>query len=177
VTDEVLSAKSTTRRNVIKLGAAAALAAAGTAALGATKTHAAGSGDTIDIFFPPERVANTIGHAQLTNGHEVVLGTFPAGTSGFSSDSYYGMFGNLTATRYVAAGWLSVRPNGAAFTAASIVVNYSGTGRYWSNFFIVRFGDPVPLSGLASDGKIIVRCGGGATNFIVDLVGFLGPDQ
>ena len=174
---EDLNRKSTTRRNALKLGAAAALAVAGSAALGATKTRAAGSGDTLDIFFPPARVVNTIGHAQLTNGHEVVLGTFPAGTSGFNSDSYYGMFGNLTATRYVGPGWLSVRPNGAAFSAATIVVNYSGTGRYWSNFFIVRFGDPVPLSGLASDGKIIVRCGGGSTNFMVDLVGFLGPDQ
>jgi hypothetical protein len=31
--------------------------------------------------------------------------------------------------------------------------------------------------GRASDGKIIVRCATNATNFIVDLIGFLGPDQ
>jgi len=175
VTEE-LSEKSTTRRNALKLGAAAALAAAGTAALGATKTRAAGSGFTVDIFNPATRVANTVGLAKLAAGHEVTLGTFPAG-GGFSSDSYYGIIGNLTAARWTGSGYLSIRPTGAAFTPATIVVNYSGTGPYWSNLFIVRFGDPVPVSGLASDGKIILRCGGHSTNFMVDLIGFLGPDQ
>lgn len=163
-----------TRRNALKLGAAAALAAAGTAAFGATKIHAAGSGFAVDIFAAPARVVNTIGSAQLTNGHEVVLGTFPAG-AGFFSDSYYGMIGNLTAAHWAGTGWLSVRTNGTAFVPGSIVVNYSGTGRYWSNLFMVRFGAPVAAT--RSDGKIIVRCGGGSTNFIVDLIGFLGPDQ
>jgi hypothetical protein len=171
---EALNGKSTTRRNALKLGAAAALAAAGTAALGATRTKAAGSGFTLDIFNPATRVVNTVGGAKLTAGHDVVLGTFPAG-GGFFSDSYYGMIGNLTAGHWLAPGWLSIRPNGAAFSNATLVVNYSGTGAFWSNLFIVRFGPPV--AALASDGKIIIRCGGGATNYIIDLIGFLGPDQ
>jgi hypothetical protein len=173
---EDLSAKSTTRRNALKLGAAAALAAAGTAALGGTKGHAAGSGMTVDIFNPPSRVANTIGAAKLASGHEVVLGTFPAG-GGFFSDSYYGMIGNLTAAKWLGTGWLSIRPNGDAFSFPSVVLHYSGTGQYWCNMFIVRFGPPPPLATTASDGKIIIRCGGGATNFVIDLIGFLGPDQ
>jgi hypothetical protein len=36
--------------------------------------------------------------------------------------------------------------------------------------FFVRFGPPSLAT--ASDGKIIVRCGGYATNFIIDLIGF-----
>ena len=168
MTDD-LNRKSTTRRNALKLGAAAALAAAGTAGLGAIKTHAAGGGYALDIFYPPARVVNTLGHAQLTNGHEVVLGTFPFGTSGFNTDSYIGMIGNLTAAHWAGPGWLSVRANGSAFVPATIVVNYSGTGHYWSNMFFVMFGPTTTTT--ASDGKIIVRCGGGSTNFIIDLIG------
>jgi hypothetical protein len=174
VTDGSNSDK-TTRRNALKLAGAAALAAAGTAALGTIRTRAAGSGNTVDIFKPPARVANTVGGTKLAVGADMVLGPFPAG-GGFSSDSYNGMIGNLTAANWTGAGWLSVRKNGTPFVPASILVNYSGTGQRWSNFFIVRFGDPV-VGGMASDGKIIVRCGGNATNFIVDLIGFLGPDQ
>ena len=177
MTEEVLSGKSTTRRSALKLGAAAALAVGGIAALGgATKTRAAGSGFTVDIFNPPSRVANTIGGAKLANRHEVVLGPFPAG-GGFFSDSYFGMIGNLTAATWVGPGWLSIRPNGATFSYPSVVLHYSGTGQYWTNLFIVRFGPPPALATTASDGKIIVRCGGGATNFVIDLIGFLGPDQ
>jgi hypothetical protein len=173
VTEE--SSNNPTRRNALKLAGAAVLAAAGTAALGATRVGAAGSGNTVDIFNPPSRVADTVGSAKLGVGSDVVLGPFPAG-GGFSSDSYFGMIGNLTAATWTGAGWLSVRKNGTAFVPASIVVNYSGTGRRWSNLFIVRFGDPV-VGGMNSDGKIVVRCGGNPTNFIVDLIGFLGPDQ
>jgi hypothetical protein len=165
----------TTRRNALKLAGAAALAAAGTAALGTTRTRAAGSGFTVDIFAPPTRVADTTGSPRLAAGAEVVLGPFPAG-GGFFSDSYYGMIGNLTAVTWTGAGSLSVRPNGSSFVPSSTVVNYSGAGRRWSNLFIVRFGNPT-VGGMASDGKIVVRCAGNATNFIVDLIGFLGPDQ
>lgn len=165
----------TSRRNALKLAGAAAVAAAGAVALGPTRIRAAGSGATIDIFAPPARVADTVGGTKLAVGTDLVLGPFPAG-GGFSSDSYYGMIGNLTAATWTGAGWLSVRKNSSSFVPASIVVNYLGTGRRWSNLFIVRFGDPV-VGGMASDGKIVVRCGGNPTNFIVDLIGFLGPDQ
>ena len=165
----------TTRRNAMKIAGAAALAIAGSAALGTTRIRAAGSGNAVDIFNPPARVADTVGGTKLTVGADMVLGPFPAG-GGFSSDSYSGMIGNLTAATWTGTGWLSVRKNGTSFVPGSIVVNYSGTGRRWSNLFIVKFGDPVVL-GMASDGKIVIRCGGNATNFIVDLIGFLGPDQ
>jgi len=175
LTEDLSNNKTTTRRNALKLGGAAALALAATAGLGATHTKAAGSGFTVDIFDPPARVIDTRGHAKIGIGAEVVLGTFPAG-GGFFSDSYYGMIANLTAARWNGPGWLSVRKNGTAFIPATVAVNFWGESRLWSNLIIVRFGDPT-VGGMASDGKIIVRNGGAPTNFIIDLIGFLGPDQ
>ena len=97
------NSEKTTRRNALKLAGAAALAAAGTAALGTIRTRAAGSGNTVDIFNPPARVANTVGGTKLAVGADMVLGPFPAG-GGFSSDSYDGMIGNLTAANWTGAG-------------------------------------------------------------------------
>jgi hypothetical protein len=94
------------------------------------------------------------------------------------SDSYYGMVGNLTATQWTAAGWLAVRPNGSTFSGVSNL-NFAGAFPAWANLFIIRFGPPVvptPI-GILSDGKFIVRSGAAPTNFIIDLFGFLGPDQ
>jgi hypothetical protein len=46
----------------------------------------------------------------------------------------------------------------------------------WSNFFICQFGFAV-VQGMMSDGKFIIRNGPAATDYLVDLHGFLGPDQ
>jgi hypothetical protein len=47
------SQKKTTRRDVLKLAGAAALGAAGSVALGAPRVLAAGSGNTIGMYFSP----------------------------------------------------------------------------------------------------------------------------
>jgi hypothetical protein len=166
----------TTRRSVLKLAGAAALGAAGTAALGARSALAAGSGNTIDLF-TPTRIADTRGGAPLAAGAEMVLGPFPVpGFPAFTSDSYDGIIANLTAVQWTGRGWLSIRQNGTAFHPASIVVNFSGPSASLSNLFIRKFGFPIDGTH-ASDGKIIIRNGPAPTNFVIDLVGYLGPDQ
>jgi hypothetical protein len=174
------SKRKTTRRDVLKLAGAAALGAAGTAALGAPRVLAAGSGNTIVNFFPPERSLDTRGSAKIGHGGERVVGPYPyPGSLTFTWEDYYGIIGNLTATAWTGAGWLSVRPSDAPFVLATAVsnVNFAGSVSAWANFFIVRFGSTTVAAGKVSDGKFIVRSGGAPTNFIIDLFGFLGPDQ
>ena len=167
----------TSRRDVIKLAGAAALGAAGAAALGTTRVRAAGSGFALDFFFSPVRLYDTRGSAKLGHGAEVTLGPFPVpGGGGFTSANYYGMVGNVTAVAWTGAGWLAVRPNGSAFGGVSNV-NFAGSLPAWSNLFIVQFGPTTLLPPILSDGKFIVRSGAAPTNFIIDLFGFLGPDQ
>ncbi len=163
-----------TRRDVLKLAGAAALGAAGVAALGSQRVKAAGSGATVDMFFNPQHLA----HGHLAPHAEVVIGPFPyPGSTEFSSDSYIGIVGNLTARRWKGAGWLSVRPNGYPFDPVhqAINLNFGGGVHAWSNFFICQFGFGV--IGMASDGMFIIRNGPSATDYLVDLHGFLGPDQ
>ena len=169
----------TTRRDAIKLAGAAALGAAGTAALGAPRVLAAGSGNTIAMYFTPERVIDTRGSAKIGHGGEAVVGPYTIPGGGFDWADYYGIIGNLTATSWVGPGYLSVRPGETVWDPTTGVsnVNYAGTFGGWANFFICRFGSTkIPL-GKVSDGKIIVRASGANTNFIIDLFGFLGPDQ
>jgi hypothetical protein len=171
------SKTKTTRRDVLKLAGAAAMGAAGMAALGAPRVLAAGSGQTLALFAAPSRLIDTRGHTKLGHGGEVTLGPFPVpGPGGFTSDGYLGIVGNLTATAWTGAGWLAVRPNGTTFTAVSNV-NFAGPFPAWSNFFICQFGPSPGGLGQLSDGKFIVHSGAAPTNFIIDLIGFLGPDQ
>jgi hypothetical protein len=173
---ERIDGSQTTRRSVLKLAGAAALGAAGTAALGAAPAFAAGSGNTIDLF-TPTRLVDTRAGAALAAGAEVVLGPFPVpGSPAFMSDSYYGIIANLTAVQWSGHGWISIRQNGTTFHAASTVVNFSGPAGSWSNLLICRFGFPIDGSH-SSDGMLILRNGPAATHYILDLVGYLGPDQ
>src|SRR3979409_147682 len=64
------------RREVLKLAGAAALGAAGTAALGAPRVLAAGSSNTINMYFDPKRILDTRGSAKIGNGGERVVGPF-----------------------------------------------------------------------------------------------------
>jgi hypothetical protein len=171
---EITKPSKSTRRDVLKLAGAAALGAAGAAALGATRVRAAGSGATVDMFFNPQHL--TSGH--LAPGAEVVIGPFPFPGSAFNSDSYDGIVGNLTASHWKGNGWLSVRPNGRPFDPAHQAINLHFGGKFvaWSNFFICQFGFAV-AQGMMSDGKFIIRNGPAATDYLVDLHGFLGPDQ
>jgi hypothetical protein len=166
----------TTRREVLKLAGAAAIGAAGAATLGAPRVRAAGSGNTIAMYFNPQRVLDTRGTPKIGGGTETVVGPYvvPGGT--FHWSDYYGIIGNLTATSWNGPGWLSVRPGGTTFDPSTAVsnVNFAGSFNGWPNFFICRFGIPTGVG--VSDGTFIVHSGGAATNFIVDLFGFLGPD-
>jgi hypothetical protein len=179
MTEETKPSKST-RRDVLKLAGAAALGAAGAAALGATRVRAAGSGATVDMWFNPYRLVDTRGGARLAAGAEMVVGPFPTPAQAFNSDSYFGIVGNLTATEWTkSGGWLSVRPSSFPFDPVKGAINLHFSGKLvaWSNFFICQFGFPV-AQGMMSDGKFIIHNGGpGATHVIVDLHGFLGPDQ
>jgi hypothetical protein len=179
VTDRILD-NNTTRRNLLKLAGAAALGAAGVAAA-ARRAHAAGSGTTLDQFWNPQHLVDTRGGAKLGAGAEVVLGPFPVpGGGGFMSDDYYGLIGNLTATGWTGRGWLSVRPSGMPFDPVhgAILLHFGGKSvGAVSNFFVVQFGFPT-VAGKKSDGKIVVHNGGpGASNLILDMFGFTGPDQ
>lgn len=66
--------KKTTRRDALKLAGAAALGAAGSAALGAPRVLAAGSGNTIGMYFSPERLLDTRGSAKIGHGGETIVG-------------------------------------------------------------------------------------------------------
>jgi hypothetical protein len=172
--------RRTTRRDALKLAGAAALGAAGTAALGAPRVLAAGSGNTIGMYFAPERALDTRGSAKIGHGGETIVGPyFYPGSSTFTWEDYYGIIGNITAVSQTGAGYLSVRPSDATFVAATAVsnVNFLGSSGAVANFFMCRFGSTsIPL-GKVSDGKFIVRSGGAPTNFIIDIFGLLGPDQ
>ena len=171
---ELTTARGTNRRDLLKLGGAAALGVAGVAALGTRPARASGSGATLDLFFAPQHLA----HGTLGPGEEVVIGPFPFPGTTFSSDSYEGMAGNLTAAGWSGHGWLAVRPNGTPWDPATSAVNlhFGGSVPAWSNFFICQFGPPV-AAGMASDGRFILRSGPSTTRYLVDLHGFLGPDQ
>jgi hypothetical protein len=170
----------TSRRDVLKLAGAAALGAAGTAALGAPRVRAAGSGNTIGMYFAPERAIDTRGSAKIGHGGETIVGPYSyPGSATFTWEDYYGIIGNLTATAWTGPGWLSVRPSDAPFVLATAVsnLNFQGSVSAWANFFICRFGSTTIPPGKVSDGKFIVHSGGATTNFIVDIFGLLGPDQ
>jgi hypothetical protein len=170
----------TTRRNMLKLAGAAALGAAGVAALRTTKVHAAGSGNTLGSWFSPYRVLS----ATLAGGADLVAGPFPTPGQPFLSDSYYGLAGNLTASRWGAhGGWLSVRPHGADFVAPAVPLLYYGGHAvdHWSNFFIERFGSPLevpPPDTIVSDGQLVIHNGApSAVHVTLDVYFYLGPDQ
>ncbi len=169
-----------TRREVIRLAGVAALGAAGAAALGTTRVRAAGSGDTVDLFWNPQKFIDTRGHPKLAAGAEVAVGPFPVpGFPAFMSDDYLGFIGNLTATRWTGAGWLSVRPSGMPFDLVNgaRLLHFGGSIAAISNFFVCQFGPPT-VGGKSSDGKLIIHNGGpGATNLVLDFHGYLGPDQ
>ena len=170
-----------TRRDVLKLAGGAALGVAGAAALGASKVRAAGSGTTIGPYFNPVHVAS--GH--LAPNSEVVIGPFPypvpPGTplTGFDSADYSGMIGNLTATNWRGSGWLAARSTDDAYDPGhqALNLNFGGHFRAWSNAFVTKFGFTGTAAGKASTGQFILRSGPAATDYVVDILGFLGPDQ
>ncbi len=173
---------TTSRRNILKLGGAAALGAASIAALRPPlKASAAGSGNTLASWFGPYRVVDTTSGAKLAPGADMVVGPFPTPTQPFNSDSYYGMAGNLTATGWgPKGGWLSVRPNGSFFAGSQLPLLYfGGKVKASSNFFVERFGFPTDTSsGAVSDGRLVIHNGGPtAVHFMIDVYFFLGPDQ
>jgi len=162
-----------TRRDLLKLAGAAAVGAAGSAALGAVSVRAAGSGATIAWVPNPQHL--TSGH--LAAGAEVVIGPFLFPGSVFDSTNYYGIVGNLTAMRWKGQGWMSVRPFGMPFVVGSqaINLNFAGHFKAWSNFFMCQFGFDNP--GHTSDGKFIIRNGPVPADYLVDLHGFMNIDQ
>lgn len=171
------SQRKTTRRDALKLAGAAALGAAGTAALGAPRVFAAGSGNTIGMYFSPERSLDTRGSAKIGHGGETIVGPYAyPGSATFTWEDYSGIIGNLTAVAWTGTGWLSVRPSDASVGGVSNL-NFSGPSAAVANFFICRFGTTTVPLGKVSDGKFIVHSGAGSTNFIVDIFGLLGPDQ
>jgi hypothetical protein len=172
MTERVNEIKST-RRDVIKLAGAAALGAAGAAAMGAARVRAAGSGATIAWVGNPQHL--TSGH--LAAGAEVVIGPFLFPGSTFDSTNYYGIVGNLTASRWKGQGWMSARPFGMPFVAGSQAINlyFGGHFHAWTNFFMCQFGFDNP--GHTSDGKFIIRNGPAPADYLVELFGFMNIDQ
>jgi len=167
---------SSTRRDVLKLAGAAALGVAGTAAAlgGATRVKAAGSGATIAWIYNPQRLQS--GH--LAPNAEVTIGPFLYPGTTFDSTNYYGIVGNLTAMRWQGKnGWLTARPSGTPFQPGTqaIDLHFGGKVAAWTNFFMTVFGFDNP--GHTSDGMFIIRNGPIATDWEVDLLGFLNIDQ
>ena len=162
------------RRELLKLGGAAALGAAGLAALRTTSAKAAGSGATIARIYNAQRL--TSGH--LTPNAEVVIGPFLYPGSTFDSTNYYGIVGNLTAMNWRGKdGWMTARPNATPFLGATsaIDLHFGGRVKAWTNFFMTVFG--FEGGGGVSDGQFIIRNGPIATDYVVDLLGFLNIDQ
>lgn len=162
------------RREILKLGGVAALGAAGLAALGTTRAKAAGSGATIAWIYNAQRL--TSGH--LAPNAEVVIGPFFYPGTTFDSTNYYGILGNLTAMNWKGKdGWLTARPNATPFLGASsaIDLHFGGRVKAWTNFFFTTFG--FEGGGGVSDGQFIIRNGPIATDYAVDLLGFLSIDQ
>lgn len=175
MTERTANLKST-RRDVLKLAGAAALGAAGASALGAVKVKAAGSGMVIVPYLNPVHVAS--GH--LRANQEVVVGPFPyppPNGGGFDSQSYLGMIGNLTATRFKGQGWMSVRSTDYAFDPGhqALNLNFGGHVDAWSNSFTTAFGF-TPAPGFSSNGQFVLRNGPVAADYIVDLLAFLAGD-
>ena len=174
MTERVNEIKNT-RRDVIKLAGAAALGAAGMAALGARPAKAAGSGDTVDMYFNPQHLQS--GH--LAANAEITIGPFPTPDQPFMSSDYLGIIGNLTASHWKGHGWMSIRPTAFPYDPAHQAINlhFGGQLKAWSNFFIVQFSfNNIPQGG-RSDGQFILRNGPVAADYLIDLHGFLGPDQ
>ena len=174
MTARIAPSKST-RRDLLKLAGAAAIGAAGATALSATRVRAAGSGTTIVPYLNPVHIAS----GTLAAGQEVVIGPFAFPGSTFDSQSYSGIVGNLTAMRWSGAGWLSVRSTDYAFNPGHQALNLHFAGRVpaWSNSFVSVFGFTNVIPGMASDGRLILRNGPSATDYVIDVLAFLGPDQ
>lgn len=172
--EKAVDARST-RRQVLKLAGAAAIGAAGMAALGATRAQAAGSGTTVIPYLNPIHIAS--GH--LNANQEVVIGPFPYPNTSFDSQSYLGMIGNLTASRWKGQGWMAVRSTDYAFDAAHQAINLHFGGHTvdaWSNSFVTVFGFGGTASGMSSSGQFVLRNGPAPANYVVDILAFLGPD-
>ena len=175
MSERIIESK-TNRRQILKLAGAAALGAAGASALTAVKVKAAGSGQVIVPYLNPVHVAS--GH--LNANQEVVIGPFPyppPNGGGFGSDSYMGMIGNLTALRWRGHGWLSCRSTDYAFDPANQAQNlhFGGNLRALSNVFLTDFGF-TGGPGLASNGQFVLHNGPSATDYVIDLLAFLGQD-
>jgi hypothetical protein len=164
------------RRDLLKLAGAAAIGAAGVAVLGVKPAKAAGSGDTLAMYFNPQHLA--AGH--LAANTEVTIGPFPTPDQPFMSSDYLGMIGNLTASKWKGHdGWMSIRPTGFPYDPAhqGLNLHFGGKVAAWSNFFIVQFSfDNIPQGGQSS-GQFILRNGPIPADYLIDLHGFLGPDQ
>ena len=166
--------QKSTRRQMLKLGGAAALGAAGLAAVSTNRVKAAGSGATIAWIYNPQQLAS--GH--LAPNAEVVIGPFLYPGTTFDSTNYYGIVGNLTAMNWKGKdGWMSARPNATPFLGATsaIDLHFGGRVKAWTNFFMTVFG--FEGGGGLSDGMFIIRNGPIATDYAVDLLGFLNIDQ
>ena len=170
-----------TRRGLLKVAGAAALGAAGATALRGLPVKASGSGMTIVPYPPlPERVLDTrSGFGALAGGLDYSFGPFAAG-GGFDSTVYMGMLGNLTATGWNMAGWLSIRAHGSTLGTISNV-NFSSNLSAIPNFVLTTFGPAVaPVPPVVSDGMVTIHCGGPAglrVYIVLDIFAYLGPDQ
>ena len=73
---------------------------------------------------------------------------------------------------------MAARPNATPFLGATsaIDLHYSGRVQAWTNVFMTVFGCEGGGGGL-SDGQFIIRNGPIATDYVVDLLGFLNIDQ
>jgi len=177
MTERTLDPKSS-RREILKLGGAAALGAAGLAALSTKRVKAAGSGNTIVPYLNPVHIAS--GH--LNANQEVVIGPFPyppPNGGGFGSDSYMGMIGNLTASGWKGHGWMSVRSTDYAFDPVNQAQNlhFGGNLRALSNAFATVFGFSGTASGMVSTGQFVLHNGPAAADYVVDLLSFLVDDS
>lgn len=174
MSERVIASRSS-RRDILRLAGAAALGAAGASALKSVPVKAAGSGTPLVAYLNPVHVAS--GH--LNAGQEIVIGPFPYPGSSFDSSSYYGMVGNLTAMNFKGHGWLSARSTDYAFDPANQALNlhFGGNLKAISNSFVTIFGFGSVGAGGASSGQFALRNGPVATDYVVDVLAFLGPDQ
>ena len=95
-------------------------------------------------------VANTVDNRGVT----LVADTVPLGATAIAY--------NLTVTGTVGAGYLSVNEGGNASNSSS-AINWAASGSTIANGSIVKVND---------NRQVTVVCGGGSTNFIIDVVGY-----
>lgn len=134
-------------------------------AQGATSTvFTPPAGDVLTPLTPARAYDSRTGAGRINPGQRRTVDVTRGGTIPVPADATAVVY-TLTVTDTVGAGYLAVGPAGAGSPSAS-TINWSVTGQTLANSTVVA----------VNGGQVDVFAGGGgATNFIVDVVGYYAP--